>query len=247
MMLIGSNLRRLRQQKGWTQEQLAAVFGVSPQAVSRWENDTAYPDITMLPGMAEFYGITVDELLGVEQSLRQQELNRIHNEVHALIADKKTEQAAMLLRESLRRYPNNGGLLIELCSVLTASESAEAAKEAIVIGEQLLQNADISLKAKSTVAVTLVYLYLKVGDRERAVQKVSSLPHLWECRECVLPEISEDPNVLKETVIKTLAFLCDRIDNQCVKLPEYIQLGFSFDTECDSDVLLDNIRQFLKT
>jgi transcriptional regulator with XRE-family HTH domain len=49
---IGENLKRLRLQKEFTQEQLAEVFGVSPQAVSRWENNTAYPDITMLPGIA---------------------------------------------------------------------------------------------------------------------------------------------------------------------------------------------------
>ena len=47
---IGDNLKQLRLQKGLTQEQLADVFGVSAQAVSRWENNTSYPDITLLPG-----------------------------------------------------------------------------------------------------------------------------------------------------------------------------------------------------
>lgn len=52
---IGDNLKQLRLQKGLTQEQLADAFGVSAQAVSRWENNTSYPDITLLPGLAIYF------------------------------------------------------------------------------------------------------------------------------------------------------------------------------------------------
>ncbi len=49
---IGENLRKLRTKNELTQEQLAEVLGVSPQAISRWENNSTYPDITMLPSIA---------------------------------------------------------------------------------------------------------------------------------------------------------------------------------------------------
>ena len=64
---IGNNLKQLRLQKGLTQEQLADVFGVSAQAVSRWENNTSYPDITLLPGLAIFFNTSVDAIVGMDE------------------------------------------------------------------------------------------------------------------------------------------------------------------------------------
>lgn len=56
------NLRRLRQSKGYTQEQVAVHLGVSPQSVSRWECGSTFPDILLLPAIAEHYCVTVDDL-----------------------------------------------------------------------------------------------------------------------------------------------------------------------------------------
>lgn len=62
-MTIGKNIKRLRQNKGVTQEQLAESMHISGQAVSKWENETALPDITFLPMLADYFGVTIDELL----------------------------------------------------------------------------------------------------------------------------------------------------------------------------------------
>ncbi len=63
MNAIGNNIRLLRQAKGITQEELADSVHVSFQAVSKWENGGA-PDIEMLPILADYFGITIDELMG---------------------------------------------------------------------------------------------------------------------------------------------------------------------------------------
>lgn len=63
-MTIGKRIRTLRKQHGMTQEQLAEQVGVSPQAVSKWENDNSCPDISILPILAEALNVTVDMLLG---------------------------------------------------------------------------------------------------------------------------------------------------------------------------------------
>ena len=60
--VFSNNLRRLRQSKNLTQEQAAAHLGVSPQAVSRWECGSTFPDILLLPSIAELYCVTVDDL-----------------------------------------------------------------------------------------------------------------------------------------------------------------------------------------
>ena len=59
---IGKKLYELRKQSGFTQDYVAEKLGVSAQAVSKWENDIACPDIMTLPNIAELYEITIDEL-----------------------------------------------------------------------------------------------------------------------------------------------------------------------------------------
>ncbi len=60
---IGSRINRLRKEKSFSQEALAEKLGVSAQAVSKWENDQSYPDITLLPQLAKLLDVTVDDLL----------------------------------------------------------------------------------------------------------------------------------------------------------------------------------------
>ena len=66
---LGKRIGMLRRQKGLKQEELAAALGVSPQAVSKWENDQTCPDISLLPKLATLLGISVDELLSGEEEL----------------------------------------------------------------------------------------------------------------------------------------------------------------------------------
>lgn len=63
---LGRRIARLRLQHAMTQERLANIANVSAQAVSKWENDQSYPDILLLPVLATTFGVTVDELLGVD-------------------------------------------------------------------------------------------------------------------------------------------------------------------------------------
>ena len=62
-MTIGKRIAILRKEKNLTQEELANHMGVSPQAVSKWENDQTCPDISALPRLARLLGVSVDELL----------------------------------------------------------------------------------------------------------------------------------------------------------------------------------------
>ena len=71
---FSENLKRLRTQKGLTQEKLANFIGVSYQTISKWENSDTYPDITTLPAIAKFFNVSVDELLGVNQAENEAEI-----------------------------------------------------------------------------------------------------------------------------------------------------------------------------
>ena len=68
-MTIGKRIALLRKEKGMTQEDLSNAMGISPQAVSKWENDQTCPDISALPKLSKLLGVTVDELLEGKQEL----------------------------------------------------------------------------------------------------------------------------------------------------------------------------------
>lgn len=60
---LGQRIALLRKQKGLKQDALAEMLGISPQAVSKWENDQTCPDISLLPNLAELLGTSIDALL----------------------------------------------------------------------------------------------------------------------------------------------------------------------------------------
>ncbi len=63
---LNERIRALRRASGRTQEELAEILGVSPQAVSRWESAAGYPDTETLPRLANCFGVSLDELFGYE-------------------------------------------------------------------------------------------------------------------------------------------------------------------------------------
>lgn len=99
---IGENLRRLRRAADMTQEQLADKLGVAYQSVSRWENGTTYPDMEFLPVLAGIFGVTVDELLGCEESKKKEWIIERFREYGELCDGENAEAVVNLLRE-LRR------------------------------------------------------------------------------------------------------------------------------------------------
>ena len=95
---LGRRIARLRLARTATQERLAKELNVSPQAVSKWENDINYPDISLLPDLARFLGVSVDELLSgasasAQESVAAQEsaAEKSTAEVVAVAADEPVE------------------------------------------------------------------------------------------------------------------------------------------------------------
>ena len=62
MIKLGEKIKSLRKQKNISQEVFAGYLGVSFQAVSKWENGNTMPDVTMIPAIASFFGVSTDEL-----------------------------------------------------------------------------------------------------------------------------------------------------------------------------------------
>lgn len=105
-MKIGNKIRQMRLNAGFTQEQLANKIGVSAQSVSKWENGVSMPDITLLPDLAEVFGIGIDDLfdLTVDQKLKRIE-NRIdiEEELSSVVFKEYEEFLFQQLKEGSER------------------------------------------------------------------------------------------------------------------------------------------------
>ena len=91
---LGARIAELRKKKGITQDQLAEYMGISSQAVSKWENDLSCPDISSVPQLADYFHITIDELLrGFDNT-----------EVRVLAQDERKDLSKILLKIFIKSH-----------------------------------------------------------------------------------------------------------------------------------------------
>lgn len=102
---IGKCIIHKRKEKGITQEQLANYIGVSKASVSKWESGSSYPDILLLPELATYFNISVDELLGYSPQLTKEDIGKIYSELSHEFAvkpfDEVMEQCNKLIKKIL--------------------------------------------------------------------------------------------------------------------------------------------------
>lgn len=106
-MTFGQKIKSLRREANMTQENLAELLSISPQAVSRWETDVAMPDISLLPPLANLFNVTTDYLLGMEtyqKDLRKAEFDEAFHEYWKHEDKEKNYQIAV---RAVAEYPGN--------------------------------------------------------------------------------------------------------------------------------------------
>lgn len=194
MIAIGSNIKKYRKKRKITQEQLAEVLGVSDQAVSRWENGSTYPDIELLPTIALYFGVTLDEMMGMEAIKDESDIEDILNRRKELRNSGEVVKSYEMLREAVKRYPNNFKLILALISDLqfANSEGDETWHKNLQEAEGLINRVlnectDPEQCKKATIAKMWNCLWLE--RREEAAAIAETLPSMNECREGYLLHI----------------------------------------------------------
>lgn len=114
---IGETIFKLRKKKKITQEELGKFIGVSTAAVSKWESGSSYPDITFLPLLADFFGISIDELLNYKVELLEDKVNKIIRECIVLFNSKDFYTAINKSEEYILRYKNSYLLKLKMASL----------------------------------------------------------------------------------------------------------------------------------
>lgn len=101
---LAENLIRLRRGRGVTQEEVAAFLGVTKASVSKWENSQSLPDILLLPQIASYYGVTVDELLGYEPQLGKEQIQKLYRRLADDFAARPFQEVQQEVRKLVKKY-----------------------------------------------------------------------------------------------------------------------------------------------
>lgn len=133
---LSENIKRLRLEKELTQETLSEFLGVTSQSVSNWERGESYPDITMLPEIADFFKVSVDELLGVNRAEDEAEIIK-ELETYDNLTDEKSKQE--IINRLKEKFPNDFRILLRYmtCLVYFKENTPENVAKIIAIYENI--------------------------------------------------------------------------------------------------------------
>ena len=178
---IGAKIKELRKRDNMTQEQLAEKLNVTPQTVSRWETEAAYPDITAIPILANIFDVSIDNLMGYDKAKATQKVKDIICSSRQYFWNdiKKCEK---ILTDALVSYPDNELLLIELLSLyeshIRTYQRNEYIEKAISIARKIIAEATNIFYTCSAKA-NLASLYLIQNRYEEAKEIIDTLPYMF--------------------------------------------------------------------
>ncbi|PKM76020.1 MAG: transcriptional regulator [Firmicutes bacterium HGW-Firmicutes-15] len=107
-----------RKEKGITQEKLAEYIGVSKASVSKWESGQSYPDILLLPELATFFNVSVDELLGYSPQLTKEDIKKIYNQLSHEFAAKPFDEVMEQCNKTIKKYYSCFPFLLSMIQLL---------------------------------------------------------------------------------------------------------------------------------
>lgn len=120
---LANNLRELRKNKNLTQEELAGYLNISPQAISKWERGEGFPDIAMLPVIANYFGITIDTLLGNDTISIEEKIRNYCDEYERYNVNGDMDKAVEVAARAYHEFPYHWNIIDIYCVSLTRGYS----------------------------------------------------------------------------------------------------------------------------
>lgn len=170
---LKDTLRTLRQKKNITQEALANHLGITQQSVGKWERGEGFPDITLLPRIALYFDVTVDELLDVGKARIEEKIQAYMDESRRLLGAKANEENLALWEKAYNEFPNDcrvmNCLMLAIEFTVHHPHSKEDAERIITLGERILQESTDSAFRENAI-ILLCNVYNNLGDEENALR-----------------------------------------------------------------------------
>lgn len=168
---LKTKLRSLRQQKNITQETLANHLGITPQSVGKWERGEGFPDITLLPHIAFYFDITVDELLCIDKIKIEATIEEYSKQARACQQRGDNMGNLAIWERAYAEFPNDcrviEGLMLAINREAIYPCPKDKAERIIALGEELLQKTKDAAQ-RTNALQCLCYTYDGI-DKEKAL------------------------------------------------------------------------------
>ncbi|MDR0861180.1 MAG: helix-turn-helix domain-containing protein [Oscillospiraceae bacterium] len=187
---IAENIRRLRLEKSVTQERLAEHVGVTTSAVSKWERGEAYPDITLVLPLAEYFGVSADTLLGVDKARDEARIAEYIKECSRLGALGRYKEQFELSVNAYREFPNDWQVVYRYLGALNYDPNYEenplrneAHKDELYrLCARVLDECPLDDTRYRALSI-LSGLYMLDGEHDKAVVTAMRFPRYYETQE----------------------------------------------------------------
>ena len=201
MLYLGANIKENRMREGLTQEQLAYNLGVSSQTISRWENGTTYPDIVMLPIIADYFHISIDMLMGYAKECTAENREQFFSDIKDLDCQRKIE----MTRHMLQMYPNDIYLQFYLANSLYRQIKKKRddiiEKEIDMLCNRIMHSNKPGIQCGAIRILAMVAA--RHGDIDFAMKYVNELPSIYCGREIVAEQVLNGLN-FEQAIVKYL-------------------------------------------
>ena len=186
---LGEKIKELRKREGRKQEDLAKALGVTSQAVSRWEANGGYPDMGMIPSIANFFHITIDELFGYNND-REKIIQEYNDKALIMLNhDSNMTNCIALLRRGLEEFPTAIGLKIRLAAALNKEGWNHRGEMPNKFWEEAASLYEELLEYEPNSIIPLLSIYGELGEYEKAEKKAQEQTSVDMSREVLLGRI----------------------------------------------------------
>lgn len=203
---IGEKIKTLRKKANVTQEKFAEYLGITFQAISRWESGICYPDLEIIPAIANYFNVTTDELLGVDIMNKEERLREISEKLAENQSKGLIDENIEICRNAINEFPNEFSLLNKLSFYLMVRYNT---KESISIDERILADCTDD-HIRYSVMQRLAYSYKTIGEKDKAIEVARKLPSTPVTCDMIL-EALYDGEERVEQLRKNIISFCDYI------------------------------------
>lgn len=228
---IAKTIITLRKERGLTQDDIASYIGVSKASVSKWETGLSYPDITLLPQLASYFNISIDDLMGYKPQMSKADIRKLYERLCADFATKPFDEVTTNCREIIKKYYSCfpllfqiGALFVNYSTLLTSADKTTAiiteAKELFIRVKEESRDIELIKQAQGMEAICA----LTLGNPEEVLELLGATNEFLASTDPLLASAYEMTGQIKEAKTVLQVGLYQHIINLFALLPLYLRL-----------------------